>query len=105
MHRFSLPVVVGLAWLLAGCASAQWHTYTQQKTPPNAVGATLASSGHPLTCRVEAPTGSLLRKKECHSQSEWTRIDSASENNFNMEAAHSAAATSNYGNGPSMGAH
>jgi hypothetical protein len=107
MYRSSLIVVAGLAWLLTGCASARWHSYAQQKAPPKAVQLATSSSAPPagLVCRVEAPTGSLLQKKECHSQIEWDRIEAATENDYNVQAARSSAATSTYGYGPSMGAH
>jgi hypothetical protein len=90
MPRISLFLVAGLAALLCGCASAGWHTYAQAPR-----GQQLAADGTKLAliCRDQAPTGSHLVKRECHTQAEWDAIADANMQQFNQEAGRSLPTT------------
>jgi hypothetical protein len=90
MPRISLVLVAACGALLAGCASAGWHTYAQQPK-----GTQLASDGTKLAliCRDQAATGTRMIKRECHTQAEWDTMANDSMTQFNQDAARSMPMT------------
>lgn len=90
MHRISLITLAAVGALLCGCASEGWHTYAQQPR-----GTQLAADGTKLAliCRDEAPTGSKIVKRECHTQAEWDSLSEGSMQQLNNTAARSMPMT------------
>ena len=90
MHRISLISVAALGALLCGCASGGWHTYAQAPR-----GEQVAANGTKLAliCRDQAPTGSKLVKRECHTQAEWDTLAEGSMQQLNQDATRSMSTT------------
>jgi hypothetical protein len=90
MPRISLITLAAVGSLLCGCASAGWHTYAQQ---PH--GTQLADDGTKLAliCRDQAPTGSKIVKRECHTQAEWDSLAEGNMQQLNQTAARSMPMT------------
>lgn len=86
MPRISLIALAALGSLLCGCASEGWHTYAQQPR-----GTQLAADGTKvgLICRDQAPTGSKLVKRECHTQAEWDTLAEDNMQQLNQTATRS----------------
>jgi hypothetical protein len=86
MSRISLIILAAVGSLLCGCATAGWHTYAQQPRETQ-----LASSGTRvgLICRDQAPTGSKIVKRECHTQAEWDTLAEDNMQQLNQTAARS----------------
>jgi hypothetical protein len=90
MTRISLILVAAAGSLLCGCASTGWHTYANAPR-----GQQLAADGTKLAliCRDQAPTGSRMVKRECHTQAEWDALAGDSMQQFNQDAARSMPMT------------
>jgi hypothetical protein len=90
MPRISLILIAGLGALLCGCASIGWHTYAEAPR-----GVQLAADGTKLAliCRDQAPTGSKIVKRECHTQAEWDTLAEDNMQQFNQNAARSSPVT------------
>jgi hypothetical protein len=91
MRQSLLALLAGLSSLASACASSGWHTYAYSPSPKPAKLA--EANGEKVLCRDDAPTGTLLPKRECHTASEWDRLDADSMNQFNQEAARSLPTT------------
>jgi hypothetical protein len=90
MPRISLIALAAAGSLLCGCASAGWHTYAQQPRHEE-----LAADGTKLSliCRDQAPTGSKIVKRECHTQAEWDSLAEDNMQQLNQTAARSMPMT------------
>ena len=91
MRLLSLLALASLGSLLAGCASAGWHTYAAAPPPPKAIQT--ASAGEHLICHDTAPTGSLLPKRECHTAAEWEHQRMNGMDDLNLNAGRSMPST------------
>jgi hypothetical protein len=80
-----LPIVIGLGALLAGCASAGWHTYPSETQ--------LAQNGVQEICHSSTPTGTNLPVRECHTQTEWDQMRENGNDQLNLDAARSMPTT------------
>ena len=72
--KVSLPFVLGLAALIAACASKPIAETSKTSAPT----AQHVASSDPVVCRDVTVSGSHTSERVCHTRKEWGQIDYAS---------------------------
>lgn len=89
MPRTALILLASLGALLGGCTSTSWHTYASAPRSQQ-----LAAANSPgMICKDQAPTGSKMVRRECHTQAEWDTLADGEMQKFNTDAARSLPST------------